>query len=116
MAQTPKDISEVAREVGLLSTEVDLYGKKKAKVSLSVIDRLGHQSNGKYVVVTGWVLRFFVFKLLRRRGLFVLGRLGYQSDNKVYITNAGTMFVEVGKFPRVHCPGIKVWFKSENRT
>ena len=53
MAQTPKDISDVASEVGLLTSEVDLYGKKKAKVSLSVLDRLGTQTNGKYVVVTG---------------------------------------------------------------
>jgi methylenetetrahydrofolate dehydrogenase (NADP+)/methenyltetrahydrofolate cyclohydrolase/formyltetrahydrofolate synthetase len=32
-----------------------LYGKKKAKVSLSVLDRLAAQPNGKYVVVTGLV-------------------------------------------------------------
>lgn len=53
MAQMPKDISLLAGEVGLLSSEVDLYGKKKAKVSLSVLERLRDRPNGKYVVVTG---------------------------------------------------------------
>ena len=32
---------------------MDLYGKKKAKVSLSVLDRLQGRKNGKYVVVAG---------------------------------------------------------------
>lgn len=52
-AQTPKSIDILAREVNLLSEEVDLYGKKKAKVSLSVLQRLKHQKDGKYIVVTG---------------------------------------------------------------
>jgi len=54
-AQVPKDISDLASEIGLLSDEVDLYGKKKAKVSLKVLDRLAHQPNGNYVIVTGLV-------------------------------------------------------------
>ena len=54
-AQSPKDISELASEVGLLPHEVDFYGKKKAKVSLKVLDRLAHQQNGNYVIVTGLV-------------------------------------------------------------
>ncbi|XP_005095912.1 C-1-tetrahydrofolate synthase, cytoplasmic [Aplysia californica] len=52
-AQVPKDISVLAQEVRLTNEEVDLYGKKKAKVSLKVLDRLKAQENGKYVVVTG---------------------------------------------------------------
>lgn len=55
-AQSPKDISDLAAEIGLLSQEFDLYGKKKAKVSLKVLDRLSHQENGSYVIVTGCVL------------------------------------------------------------
>jgi methylenetetrahydrofolate dehydrogenase (NADP+)/methenyltetrahydrofolate cyclohydrolase/formyltetrahydrofolate synthetase len=39
-SQTPKDIALLASEIGLLSSEVDLYGKKKAKVSLSTLERL----------------------------------------------------------------------------
>jgi len=55
MAQSPKDISELASEIGLLPHEVDFYGKKKAKVSLKVLDRLSRQQNGNYVIVTGSV-------------------------------------------------------------
>ncbi|KAI4803657.1 hypothetical protein KUCAC02_025320 [Chaenocephalus aceratus] len=49
----PKPIDGLAREVGLLSDEVELYGKTKAKVQLSIIKRLQAQPDGKYVVVTG---------------------------------------------------------------
>lgn len=52
-AQTPKDVDLLAREVGLLPSEVDLYGKKKAKVSLSTLGRLGGRTDGRYVVVAG---------------------------------------------------------------
>merc|ERR1712130_64760 len=52
-AQTPKDISVLAQEIGLLPSEVDLYGKKKAKVSLSTLNRLSSRKDGKYVVVAG---------------------------------------------------------------
>lgn len=57
-AQMPKDIMDLASEVGLLVEEVDPYGKKKAKVSLHVLDRLENRPNGKYVVVTGYDLEF----------------------------------------------------------
>ena len=49
----PKPIDCMAREVGLLSDEVELYGKTKAKVQLSSMKRLKAQPDGKYVVVTG---------------------------------------------------------------
>ncbi|GFO48692.1 C-1-tetrahydrofolate synthase, cytoplasmic [Plakobranchus ocellatus] len=52
-SQIPKDISMLASEINLLKDEVDLYGKKKAKVSLKVLDRLRAQKDGRYVVVTG---------------------------------------------------------------
>ena len=52
-AQTPKNIDLVAKEVGLLPSEVDLYGKKKAKVALSTLERLKDRKNGKYVIVAG---------------------------------------------------------------
>ncbi|CAK8692076.1 unnamed protein product [Clavelina lepadiformis] len=51
--QRPKNISDVAEEIGLYKNEVNLYGKKKAKVSLKVLERLNHVENGNYVVVTG---------------------------------------------------------------
>ena len=43
----------MASEIGLLPAELDVYGKKKAKVSLDVLERLEDRKNGKYVVVTG---------------------------------------------------------------
>nr|CAD7402994.1 unnamed protein product [Timema cristinae] len=52
-SQEPKDIVLVAEEVGLYPNEVNQYGHKKAKISLSVLKRLQHQKNGKYVVVAG---------------------------------------------------------------
>lgn len=52
-AQEPKPISTLAEEVGLLPVEVSPYGSKKAKVALSVLNRLKNQEDGKYVVVAG---------------------------------------------------------------
>lgn len=53
MEQTPKPILQLAREVGLLTDELESYGKYKAKVELSVLERLEHRKNGKYVVISG---------------------------------------------------------------
>ncbi|XP_061599515.1 C-1-tetrahydrofolate synthase, cytoplasmic [Cololabis saira] len=49
----PKPIGRVAKEAGLLSDEVELFGQTKAKVQLNIIKRLRSQPDGKYVVVTG---------------------------------------------------------------
>uniref|UniRef100_A0A672ZLJ2 formate--tetrahydrofolate ligase n=1 Tax=Sphaeramia orbicularis TaxID=375764 RepID=A0A672ZLJ2_9TELE len=49
----PKPVDRLAKEVGLLSDEVELYGKTKAKVQLNIVKRLQAQPDGKYVVVTG---------------------------------------------------------------
>jgi len=46
-------IAEVAANLGLTDDEVELYGKYKAKVSLSVLDRLADKPKGKFIVVTG---------------------------------------------------------------
>lgn len=54
MAQTPKPINEVAAEIGILDSELELYGKSKAKVNLSILDRLSHRKDGKYIVVAGY--------------------------------------------------------------
>ena len=53
MAQTPKPIKTVAEELGVLPSELELYGEYKGKVNPSVLKRLSNQSNGNYVVVTG---------------------------------------------------------------
>jgi len=52
-AHTPKDISQLVGEIGLLPSEVELYGKKKAKVMLNILKRLSNRKNGRYVVVAG---------------------------------------------------------------
>jgi hypothetical protein len=46
-------ISRIAADAGLTEGEVDLYGPWKAKVHLSVRDRLKDVVDGNYVVVTG---------------------------------------------------------------
>ncbi|KAF7338293.1 FTHFS-domain-containing protein [Mycena venus] len=53
MAQTPKRVSELGLEIGLLPDELESYGKYKAKVELSVLDRLAHRKDGKYIVISG---------------------------------------------------------------
>ncbi|XP_023706338.1 C-1-tetrahydrofolate synthase, cytoplasmic [Cryptotermes secundus] len=51
--QEPKDISQLAAEIGLYPSEVFQYGHKKAKIDLSVLRRLKYHKSGKYVVVAG---------------------------------------------------------------
>lgn len=46
-------IQEIADRIGLLPDEVEPYGRYKAKVSLSVIERLKDVPDGKIVCVTG---------------------------------------------------------------
>ncbi|KAF9069612.1 formate--tetrahydrofolate ligase-domain-containing protein [Rhodocollybia butyracea] len=53
MAQTPKPITQLAQEIGILPDELESYGKYKAKVELSVLDRLAHRTDGKYIVIAG---------------------------------------------------------------
>jgi methylenetetrahydrofolate dehydrogenase (NADP+)/methenyltetrahydrofolate cyclohydrolase/formyltetrahydrofolate synthetase len=64
MAQTPKPITELAKEIGLLPDEVEAYGKYKAKIALSVLDRLSYRKDGKYIVISGYVCSFH----LREKG------------------------------------------------
>lgn len=52
-SQTPRPIAQVANEVGILAEELEPYGDKKAKVSLDILERLKHRTNGKYIVVAG---------------------------------------------------------------
>ena len=52
-AQHPKPITTVADEVGIAAHELEPYGAFKAKVDLSLLQRLGHRRNGRYILVTG---------------------------------------------------------------
>ena len=47
-----KPILQVAEEVGLKPSELELFGPYKAKVHLEVRDRLARRKNGKYIDVT----------------------------------------------------------------
>jgi methylenetetrahydrofolate dehydrogenase (NADP+)/methenyltetrahydrofolate cyclohydrolase/formyltetrahydrofolate synthetase len=47
-----KPIMQIADELGLLSSEIELYGNYKAKVRLEVLERLKDVPNGKYIDVT----------------------------------------------------------------
>ena len=49
---TMKPIGQVAADMGLLEDELEYYGKHKAKVELSVLDRLADRPDGKLVLVT----------------------------------------------------------------
>jgi methylenetetrahydrofolate dehydrogenase (NADP+)/methenyltetrahydrofolate cyclohydrolase/formyltetrahydrofolate synthetase len=51
-AVTPKPITQVARKAGIRTDELEPYGDVKAKVRLSILDRLADAPNGKYIDVT----------------------------------------------------------------
>ncbi len=51
-AATPRPINEIAEEAGIRPEELEPYGKTKAKVKLSILDRLTDAPNGKYIDVT----------------------------------------------------------------
>jgi formyltetrahydrofolate synthetase len=47
-----RPIGEIAEEAGLLADEIELYGRYKAKIDLSVLDRLAPRPDGKLINVT----------------------------------------------------------------
>jgi len=47
-----KPIKEIAKKLGIREKELYLYGDYKAKVSLSILERLKKRTNGKYIDVT----------------------------------------------------------------
>ena len=52
-AQRPKPITMVAGEVGIAAHELEPYGASKAKVDLTLLQRLAHRRNGRYILVSG---------------------------------------------------------------
>jgi len=52
-AVVAKPIAQLAKESGIRDDELELYGNLKAKVSLSIRDRLQNAKKGKLVAVTG---------------------------------------------------------------
>jgi formate--tetrahydrofolate ligase len=51
-AATLRPVDELAAELGLLPEEVELYGRFKAKIDLSVLDRLAARPDAKLIDVT----------------------------------------------------------------
>ncbi len=51
-AATPKPITEIAAAAGIGAQDLEPYGDVKAKVKLSILDRLAGKSSGKYIDVT----------------------------------------------------------------
>ncbi|CAN5688688.1 formate--tetrahydrofolate ligase [soil metagenome] len=51
-AARPRPIADIAAELGLLPEEVESYGHDKAKIRLSVLDRLADAPDGREIVVT----------------------------------------------------------------
>jgi formate--tetrahydrofolate ligase len=47
-----KDIRQIAAAAGIEESELELYGRYKAKVDLSILKRLAGRPDGKYIVVT----------------------------------------------------------------
>src|SRR5262245_19288904 len=47
-----RPVADIARQLGLDDDEFDLYGRHKAKVDLSVLERLADRPDGKLVCVT----------------------------------------------------------------
>ena len=52
-SQHPKLIAHVAEEIGIAPHELEPFGAYKAKVDLSLLSRLSHRRNGRYVLVSG---------------------------------------------------------------
>ena len=47
-----RDIGEVAGSAGILESELERYGRHKAKISLSILERLAGRPDGRYIMVT----------------------------------------------------------------
>ncbi len=47
-----KPILQLAQEMGIKESELELFGPYKAKVKLEILDRLAKRPDGKYIVVT----------------------------------------------------------------
>ncbi|KAH0835334.1 hypothetical protein AYO21_01555 [Fonsecaea monophora] len=52
-SQHPRHITQIAVDVGIAPHELEPYGAHKAKVDLSILSRLAHRRDGKYILVSG---------------------------------------------------------------
>ena len=51
-ASSIKPISQIAAELGIRESELEMYGPYKAKIKLEILERLKNRPNGKYIDVT----------------------------------------------------------------
>ncbi|HOK55083.1 MAG TPA: formate--tetrahydrofolate ligase, partial [Armatimonadota bacterium] len=51
-AGQPRVITDVARDLGLSDEDLELYGRYKAKVSLTVLEEMADRPDGKLILVT----------------------------------------------------------------
>jgi len=49
---TMKQIMDIAKDIGILEDEIDLYGRYMAKIDLSILERLKDKPVGKFISVT----------------------------------------------------------------
>ena len=47
-----RPIGDVAARAGILDDELELYGRFKAKVAVSILDRLAERPDGKLIITT----------------------------------------------------------------
>lgn len=52
-SQQPRLITHIASDIGIAPHELESHGAHKAKVDLSLLSRLEHRKNGKYILVSG---------------------------------------------------------------
>ena len=48
----PYHITKIAKSIGIKEKELELYGNYKAKIALSILERIKHRPLGKYILVT----------------------------------------------------------------
>jgi len=89
-----KPILEIAKEIGLKEDEIDLYGKFKAKVSLSALERLKDNPEGKYITVTAITpTPFGEGKTVTNIGLaMALNKIGKRAINTLREPSMGPVF------------------------
>ena len=61
-----KNITEIAKNIGIKEDEIEVYGKYKAKISNEVSKRLKEKENGKLISISviSFTLSFYILSFL----------------------------------------------------
>ncbi|MGH7325427.1 MAG: formate--tetrahydrofolate ligase [Candidatus Rokuibacteriota bacterium] len=94
MSGSPRPIAELAAALGIAEAELEPYGRSKAKVSLSILERLRGRPNGKYIDVTSITpTPLGEGKTVTTIGLsMALNRIGRRAIAAIRQPSAGPMF------------------------